>query len=123
MLSRRLPRNSTMRSLLLAFAVAAPSLAQTPAMTNQPIVIHADRIIDGRGKVIPGGSVTVQGDKISKVDASSAGAATYDLKGLTLLPGLIDAHSHLSWYFNSKGRYHTNNDGDTPAQSIAAAFE
>ena len=26
---------------------------------------------------------------------------------MTLLPGLIDAHSHLSWYFNRQGRYHT----------------
>ena len=111
-----------MRSLLLAVVVAAPSLAQTPAMTNsqtaQPIVLHADRIIDGRGKVISGGSVTVLGAKISKVDASSAGTVTYDLKGLTLLPGLIDAHSHLSWYFNRKGRYHTRGDGDSTAQEM-----
>ena len=111
-----------MRSLLLAVVVAAPSLAQTPAMTNsqtaQPIVIHADRIIDGRGKVITGGSVTVQGTKISKVDGSSGGPATYDLRGLTLLPGLIDAHSHLSWYFNRKGRYHTRGDGDSTAQEM-----
>jgi len=111
-----------MRSLLLAVVVAAPVLAQTPAMTNsqtaQPIVIRADRIIDGRGKVISGGSVTVQGAKISKVDASSAGTATYDLTGLTLLPGLIDAHSHLSWYFNRKGRYHTRGDGDSTAQEM-----
>lgn len=111
-----------MRSLLLAFVAAAPSLAQTPSMTTpptaRPIVIHADRIIDGRGKVIAGGSVTVVGDKISKVDPSAAGVATYDLKGLTLLPGLIDAHSHLSWYFNRQGRYHTRGDGDTPVESM-----
>src|SRR4051794_39882004 len=109
---------------LIALAIPALVVASHP-MTAQtrPIVIHADRVLDGRGNVIPGGSVTVDGDKISKVDKSGSGAATYDLKGTTLLPGLIDAHSHLTWYFNSKGRYHTNNDGDTPAQSIAAAFE
>ncbi len=122
MLSRRLFLELTMRSLLLALVVAAPSLAQTPSMTTPPttraIIIHADRILDGRGKVIPGASVTVQGDKITKVGAAAASAATYDLKGLTLLPGLIDAHSHLSWYFNRQGRYHTNNDGDTPVESM-----
>src|SRR5512144_2633827 len=122
MLSRRLFLELTMRSLLLALVVAAPWLAQTPSMTTQPttraIIIHADRILDGRGKVIPGASVTVQGDKITKVGAAAASAATYDLKGLTLLPGLIDAHSHLSWYFNRQGRYHTNNDGDTPVESM-----
>ena len=112
-----------MRSLILSLLVTAPSLAQTPSATTPPpiartIVIHADRIVDGRGKVIPGGAVTVQGDKITKVSATSAGTATYDLKGLTLLPGLIDAHSHLSWYFNRQGRYHTGNDGDTPVESM-----
>jgi imidazolonepropionase-like amidohydrolase len=82
-------------------------------------VIHADRIVDGRGKVIPGGNVVVLGDKISTVGPGAAAAATYDLKGLTLLPGLIDAHSHLSWYFNQKGRYHARGeDQDTPVESM-----
>ncbi|HEY7235929.1 MAG TPA: amidohydrolase family protein, partial [Gemmatimonadaceae bacterium] len=48
-------------------------------------------------------------------------AATYDLKGYTLLPGLIDAHSHLTWYFNRQGRFHQGNDGDTPVQSMLSA--
>ena len=78
-----------MRSPLFLAVVAVSSLAQAPTMTAQstPIVIHADRILDGRGNVIQGGSVVVNGDKISKVDKSAAGAATYDLKGYTLLPG------------------------------------
>ena len=104
-----------MRSLLLLALIAAPSVAQTP---NTPIVIRADRVLDGRGNVIPGGSVVVDGDKITKVNTTGGAAATYDLKGYTLLPGLIDAHSHLTWYFNRQGRYHTNNDGDTPVQSM-----
>jgi imidazolonepropionase-like amidohydrolase len=91
----------------------------TTPPTARPIVIHADRIVDGRGKVIPGGNVVVQGDKISTVGPGAAAAATYDLKGLTLLPGLIDAHSHLSWYFNQKGRYHARGeDQDTPVESM-----
>ena len=104
-----------MRSLLLLALIAAPSLAQTP---NKPIIIRADRVLDGRGNVIAGGSVVVEGDKITKVDATGGSTPTYDLKGYTLLPGLIDAHSHLTWYFNRQGRYHTNNDGDTPVQSM-----
>lgn len=110
-----------MRSTLLAFVVAAPLFAQTPSMTTsptRPITIHADRILDGRGKVIPASGVTVEGDKITKIGPVAPGSATYDLKGLTLLPGLIDAHSHLSWYFNRQGRYHTRDDGDTPVESM-----
>jgi len=43
---------------------------------------------------------------------------TYDLTGYTLMPGLIDAHAHLTWYFNRQGRYHTRGDGDTPVQEM-----
>jgi len=107
-----------MRSLFLLAVAAAPCVAQ---MQNKPIVIHADRVLDGRGKVIPGASVVVEGDKITKVDPSGDVAATYDLKGYTLLPGLIDAHSHLTWYFNRQGRFHQGNDGDTPVQSMLSA--
>lgn len=84
----------------------------------KPIVIHADRVLDGRGKVISAGTVVMIGDKISTVGKAPAGAITYDLKGMTLLPGLIDAHSHLSWYFNRQGRYHQRSDGDTPAEEM-----
>jgi imidazolonepropionase-like amidohydrolase len=107
-----------MRSLFLLAVAAAPCVAQ---MQNRPIVIHADRVLDGRGKVLPGASVVVEGDKITKVDPSGDVAATYDLKGYTLLPGLIDAHSHLTWYFNRQGRFHQGNDGDTPVQSMLSA--
>ena len=53
-------------------------------MTTQstPIIIHADRILDGRGNVIQGGSVVVSGDKISKVDKTAAGARDLRPQGL-----------------------------------------
>jgi imidazolonepropionase-like amidohydrolase len=87
-----------------------------------PIVIHADRVLDGTGKVIAGGTVVVQNGKITSVDAAPAGAVTYDLMGMTVMPGLIDAHSHLMWYFNREGRYHTRQtDNDTPVESMLAA--
>jgi imidazolonepropionase-like amidohydrolase len=53
-----------------------------------------------------------------RVDKTASGTPTYDLRGFTLLPGLIDAHAHLSWYFNRQGRYHTRADGDTPVESM-----
>lgn len=106
-----------MRSLLVAALLAAPVAAQTQ---NKPIIIRADRVLDGRGKIIPGGSVVVEDGKITKINTAGGGTPTYDLKGYTLLPGLIDAHSHLTWYFNRQGRYHTGNDGDTPVQSMLA---
>jgi imidazolonepropionase-like amidohydrolase len=110
-----------MRSLVLlaAAAILAPNVALAQSKT---ITIRADRVLDGRGNVIAGGRVVVEGDKITKVESgNAAAAATYDLRGYTILPGLIDAHAHLTWYFNRQGRYHTNGDGDTPVQSMLSA--
>ena len=115
-----------MRLLLPTLLLAASSLAQaqnmTPPTNGAPIVIHADRVLDGKGKIIPGGTVVVQNGKITKVQTAPAGAVTYDLKGMTVMPGMIDAHAHLTWYFNRQGRYHTRQtDNDTPVESMLAA--
>jgi amidohydrolase family protein len=116
-----------MRLPLLFCLVASTSLAQTRPVSSAAkqsadpsgsIIIRADRVVDGRGHVVPGGAVVVTGDKITRVGAV-AGTPTYDLKGLTLIPGLIDAHSHLTWYFNRQGRYHSGRgDNDTPVESM-----
>lgn len=112
-----------MRSLMLPTLIAAAaSLAQAQSMSmSKPIVIHADRAVDGKGHVIPNANVTVVGDRITKVESGPGSAATYNLTGYSLLPGLIDAHSHLMWYFNRQGRYHTRGDGDTEVESMLSA--
>ena len=86
--------------------------------TAKPIVIHADRILDGRGNVITAAASSSKATRSRRSNKTSTGPVTYDLKGYTLMPGLIDAHSHLTWYFNRQGRYHTGNDGDTPIESM-----
>jgi imidazolonepropionase-like amidohydrolase len=88
------------------------------------ITIHAARVLDGRGANLGEATVTVENGKISRVDKGSpSGPVTYDLGNATLLPGLIDGHVHLNWYFNRQGRYHSGGDGDTPAQSMLAMLE
>ena len=58
------------------------------------------RIIDGTGKVIDNGTVVIAGDRITAVGPAStpipAGATRVDLKGKTILPGLINAHGHVA---------------------------
>jgi imidazolonepropionase-like amidohydrolase len=108
----------------IAAVVTATFAAQTAAAQEAPIVIHTSRAIDGRGKTLSDVDITVLNGKITRVGpkaAVPAGAREIDLRGRTVLPGLIDAHAHLTWYFNRQGRYHTNSDGDTPIQSILAA--
>jgi imidazolonepropionase-like amidohydrolase len=105
-----------MRARLFVAAVLVPQIMNAQ---SKPIVIHADRLLDGRGHVIQGATVVVDGAKIKSVGAATGTAVTYDLKGMTLIPGLIDAHSHLTWYFNRQGRYHAGRgDNDTPVESM-----
>ena len=88
------------------------------------ITIAVPRVLDGRGGVLTSARLVIDGSKIVRIDerADPATAATYDLGGLTVLPGLIDVHDHIGWYFNSSGRFHSGNDGDTPEQSTQAAM-
>ena len=84
--------------------VIAVALATAAVSAQEPTVrIHAARVVDGAGKVIQNATVVVQGSKITAVEAgASAGRATYDLGQLTLMPGMIDVHSHLGWHFGHR---------------------
>jgi imidazolonepropionase-like amidohydrolase len=86
---------------------------------GQTIRIHAARILDGHGNVIRNGTIVVEGTKISAIETGARRKpADYDFPSLTILPGIIDVHAHVAWYFNRAGRLHTDNDHDTPAQSM-----
>jgi len=90
-----------------AVLAAEPSAAPTPS-PPETIVLRAAHLFDGSAdKLVSPGIVVVQGSKIVAVgsDASApAGARTIDLGDATLMPGLIDAHVHLTgegtdnWY-------------------------
>ena len=77
---------------LLALILAAPALAE-------PILLKPARVFDGVNRQPhEGWSVLVDGDRIAAVGpnlAAPAGARVIDLPGATLLPGLIEGHSHL----------------------------
>lgn len=97
------------------------SLPAALAAQTTPVTIRAGRLLDGRGGAQSNATIVVDADVIRRIDAASpAGGPTYDLSRYTVLPGLIDGHAHLSWYFNRAGRLHTAQDGDTPVESMLA---
>ncbi|MDP8980965.1 MAG: amidohydrolase family protein [Acidobacteriota bacterium] len=88
-----------MRSLRLFAATLSSALsllAQTPS--SRPIVIRAGRLIDTRaGRVLTSQNIVIQGDRIRSVGAGAvpADAELIDLSAFTVLPGLIDNHTHV----------------------------
>jgi imidazolonepropionase-like amidohydrolase len=88
-------------ALLMLVAVASRGMAQGPAQSSTaPVtVVRAARMIDPKsGNVVANPVVVVRGSRIASVGANAAipsGAKVIDLGNLTLLPGLIDAHTHL----------------------------
>jgi imidazolonepropionase-like amidohydrolase len=99
-----------------SLATVALFVVSSASAQSGRVTIRAASAFDGRGRAIPNASVVVQGGKIVSVESGGSGAATYDLRGLTLLPGLIDTHVHLDTHFGKDGR--ATSQGETPQQSI-----
>ncbi|MGH8145979.1 MAG: amidohydrolase family protein [Rhodanobacteraceae bacterium] len=93
-----------MVALVLLLGVVAAAVAQQPRVATAPdgaYLLTADRVFDARSEATHvGWAVLVKGGKIAAVGPRNsikvpADAKEIDLPGTTLLPGLIDAHSHI----------------------------
>ena len=81
-----------MRELLLLCGAAALLAAQP-----RPVVLKAARMFDGKSdRLVSPGLVVVQGGRILSLANPPANAEVIDLGDATLLPGLMDAHTHLA---------------------------
>jgi len=105
-------------SILCVFALGPQTPSQTPAPIK-PIVIAASTMLDGRGRVLHNTRIVVEGSKIVRVDPK-AGPVDYDLRGLTVLPGWIDVHVHISWSFGADGK-NLNEERGTPEAAYRTA--
>src|SRR6202047_1445218 len=78
--------------------------AQQGAPAAKTVVIRAGHLLDVKtGKKLTTQVIVIQGDKIASVGSETqvpAGALVVDLSNATVLPGLIDAHTHITMMTN-----------------------
>jgi imidazolonepropionase-like amidohydrolase len=85
---------------ILLFAFSMFAAAPLDAQDSAPVLVRADRVLDVEsGQLLEGRAVLVRDGRIEALVAADApapdGAAIIELGDVTLLPGLMDAHSHL----------------------------
>lgn len=106
---------------LVVFLVCCATNGISPQSPARPkrIVIAASTVLDGKGQTLKNTRLVIEGAKIVAIDPNAA-PVDYDLRGLTVLPGWIDAHVHITWSFDSNGK----NQGagvTTPESTLQAA--
>ena len=110
----------TFSALLIAAAGAVASYGALTAASPSPIasqsnavtVLRFRQVWDG-DRLLPNASVVIQGQRIIAVGATvdvPKGTREIDLRRLTALPGLIDLHTHVTYFWDRAS-------GTTPLRS------
>src|SRR5262249_19155442 len=92
----------TTLSVLCVSALASGVSSQT-STPGKRIVIAASAVFDGKGGTLRDTRIVIEGPKIVRIDPK-AEPVDYDLRRMTVLPGWIDAHAHITWSFGKDGK-------------------
>lgn len=107
-------RWSSIATLVLAACLLTSGVA-TPQ--DRAVVIKAGAVLDGKGGILRNTNLVIEGSRIARIDPQ-AGPVTYDLTGLTVMPGWIDTHVHVDHHIAANGRaWPFAMRDETPAQS------
>lgn len=111
-----------------AIALASLTALLTPvcAPAQQLKALKFASVVDGSGRVVPQGVVIVDGDKIVQVagprDVLPANARVVDLTRYIAIPGLIDLHTHMTYYWDpASGTDPWRQPPRTPEQTVQLA--
>lgn len=110
-----------MRLVILLFLIVSAAWAQSTTY-----VLKAARLFDGKSdRIVEPGLIVITGNKIQSIGgAVPANATVVDLGDATLLPGFIDAHTHLTQDFDPDyiGAEHRRMTRTIPEQAIRATL-
>ena len=108
--------------LLLALSVAWPAQQAAPAVK----ALRFGKLVDGAGKVLPNAVVLIENDRIKSVGSDAAlpsGAEVIDLSRYTAIPGLIDVHTHMTYYWDRAPGTQPRSQSRMPATTAFLAQE
>ena len=92
-----------MRAALLSALLLGFSVPLSPAQPS-PTVLRFGTVIDGTGRTWKDAVIVVDGERIVSVGSGDStvppGASVNDLRRYTAIPGLIDAHTHITYYWD-----------------------
>ncbi|HXA83532.1 MAG TPA: amidohydrolase family protein [Candidatus Dormibacteraeota bacterium] len=116
----KLFRFSILFIVFIVPALLADGQPQPDAKTP-PVVIRAGTLLDGAGHTLHNVLIVVRDGKIIRVEPNAQfhGAASYDLTHMTVMPGWIDLHDHITWHFGPNGR--VEDKSESPSQAALAA--
>jgi imidazolonepropionase-like amidohydrolase len=111
---------SSLRFIVFLTVLALLLTTGFVAAQDCPIVLKASTVLDGKGQILHNTNILVEGGKIARLGrAAPQGAILYDLTGLTVSPGWIDAHTHPVWHFDANG--HLAGENEPKEQTVLAA--
>ncbi len=89
-----------MRSVAALLSCVILTFSSAQLASAQATAFVGGRLIDGTGRVIDNGTLVIDGGRIVAAGPAStavpAGAIRVDVRGKTLLPGLVNAHGHVA---------------------------
>lgn len=95
-------------------------LASTTAYAD-PLILKAQRILDGRGAVHRHAAVVIDGSKIVRIDDHPT-RVDRDLGDRTIMPGGVDTHVHIGWHFDADGRSHDDETDRNESPEATALY-
>ena len=118
------------RFILTVSAVVSVALSHSPAPATvrasgsgqappAVVTVRAARLLDGRGQTLTNVVLEVRGNRIVRIDQRT-GPVTHDLGNATLMPGLMDVHTHVDWHFGPDGQYPARNETAEQRQAAIA---